>query len=252
VIAIPNRTLINCALGLAAAAGAIGLQLDRLDRLDRPADYQLEAETTATRLAVTQQSPTLGFSALAADWTLLEYLQYFGDDEAREVTGYELADNYLDRVTELDPRFFYAYIFVSPGVSYYQGQPERSIELFDRGVENLSPELHENAFAVPKFEALDRFLLLGDVPGAIEAYEVAIDWLDGTPYAEYKGSLEQTVEFLKTNADSTQARYVGWLDVYSSATDPLVRERAADELRSLGAREVEREDGSTGFAPPEF
>ena len=249
---IPYQALTNLTLGLVAAAGAIGLQQQQLDRLDRPADYQLEAETAATRLAVTKQSPTFGFSALAADWVLLEYLQYFGDDEARGATGYALAGDYLDRVTELDPRFFLPYIFISPGVSYYQGQPERSIELFERGIEHLSPELHPNAFAAARFKALDHFLLLGDVAGAIDAFEVAIDWLAGTPFADYRSGLEQTVEFLATSADSVRARYIGWADVYANASDPLVRDRAAEELRALGAREVRGEDGSVRFAPPEF
>ena len=35
--------------------------------------------------------PSFGFDNLIADWTFLKFLQYFGDDEARDVTGYDLA-----------------------------------------------------------------------------------------------------------------------------------------------------------------
>jgi hypothetical protein len=245
-----HRTLTNLIIGLAACGGVWGLQLQQLDRLDQTPNYELAAQTEATRLAARRSTPTLGFEALVADWTFLDYLQYFGDDEARAVSGYGLAADYLDRVTELDPRFLFVYIFVSPGVSYYQGQPERAVTLFDRGIADLSPQIHPNAFIVPKFKALDLFLLLGDIPGAIAAYQQTAAWVDETPFADYRPGLEQTIAYLQANPDSLRARYIGWNDVYSNAVDAVVRDRAAAELRSLGAREVEREDGSIGFAPP--
>ncbi len=244
------RTLTNLVIGLAACGGVLGLQLQQLDRLNQTPNYELAAQTEATRLTTLRNSPTLGFEALVADWTFLDYLQYFGDDEARAVSGYGLAADYLDRVTELDPRFLFVYLFVSPGVSYYQGQPERAVTLFDRGVAALSPEIHPNAFIVPKFKALDLFLLIGDIPGAIAAYQQAAAWVDGTPFADYRPGLEQTIAYLQANPDSVQARYIGWSDVYNNAVDSVVRDRAATELRSLGARQVKREDGSIGFAPP--
>jgi hypothetical protein len=245
-----SRTLTNLIIGLAACGGVLGLQLQQLDRLDQTPNYELAAQTEATGLAARRTSPTLGFEALVADWTFLDYLQYFGDDEARAVSGYGLAADYLDHVTELDPRFLFVYLFVSPGVSYYQGQPERAVTLFDRGIDVLSPQIHPNVFIVPKFKALDLFLLMGDIPGAIAAYQQAAAWVDGTPFADYRPGLEQTIAYLQANPDSLQARYIGWSDVYGNAVDAVVRDRAATELRSLGAREVKLEDGSIGFAPP--
>ncbi|TAF48803.1 MAG: hypothetical protein EAZ61_14980 [Oscillatoriales cyanobacterium] len=249
--ALPGyRTVTNLILGLAACGSVLGLQIQQLDRLDQTPNYELAAQTEATQLTALRTSPTLGFEALVADWTFLSYLQYFGDDEARAVAGYDLAADYLDRVIELDPRFLFAYLFVSPGVSYYQGQPERAITLFDRGLAALSPQIHPNAFIVPKFKALDLFLLRGDVPGAIAAYQKTADWVEGTPFADYRPGLEQTIAYLQANPDSLQAQYIGWSDVYTNAVDAVVRDRAATELRSLGAREVTLEDGSIGFAPP--
>lgn len=244
------RTLTNFIVGLAACGSVLGLQLQQLDRLDQTPNYELTAQTEATRLTALRNSPTLGFEALVADWTFLSYLQYFGDDEARAVSGYDLAADYLDRVTNLDPRFLFAYLFVSPGVSYYQGQPERAITLFDRGLAALSPQIHPNAFIVPKFKALDLFLLLGDVPGAIAAYQQTAEWVEGTPFADYRPGLEQTIAYLKANPDSLEAQYIGWSDVYTNAIDAVVRDRAAAELRSLGSREIILEDGSIGFMPP--
>jgi len=244
------RTLTNLIIALAACGGVLSLQLRQLDRLDRTPNYKLAAQTEATRLTAQRSTPTLGFQALMADWTFLDYLQYFGDDEARVVSGYGLASEYLDHVTSLDPRFLFTYLFISPGVSYYQGKPEQAIALMDRGIAVLSPQIHPNAFIVPKFKALDLFLLLGDVPGAIAAYKQTADWVDGTPFADYRIGLEQTIAYLEANPDSIQAQYIGWSDVYQNAVDGIVRDRAATELRSLGAREVQREDGSIDFAPP--
>lgn len=244
------RTLTNLMIGLAAWGGVLGLQLQQLDRLDQTPNYKLAAQTEATRLAARRTTPTLGFEALIADWTFLDYLQYFGDDEARAVSGYGLAAEYLDHVTNLDPRFLFTYLFISPGVSYYQGKPERAIALMDRGIAVLSPQIHPNAFIVPKFKALDLFLLLGDVPGAIAAYQQTADWVDGTPFASYRLGLEQTIAYLQANPNSLQARYIGWSDVYQNAVDGVVRDRAAAELRSLGAKQIQQEDGSIVFAPP--
>ncbi|NMG57291.1 hypothetical protein E1H12_01850 [Geitlerinema sp. P-1104] len=100
-------------------------------------------------------------------------------------------------------------------------------------------------------QALDRFLLLGDVPGAIAGYERAADLAAATEtYADFAPYHRRTAQWLRDNPDSLQARFIGWQDVYFNATDEIVQERAIAELEALGAQVIRREDGSVEFRAP--
>ncbi len=53
---------------------------------------------------------SLGFEALASDWYWILGVNYFGDARNAQV-GYAELSNYLELVTDLDPKFFPAYLF---------------------------------------------------------------------------------------------------------------------------------------------
>src|SRR4051794_36033566 len=52
----------------------------------------------------------LGFHALASDWYWIKGVNYFGD-QRNVIVAYGELYNYLELVTDLDPRFFAAYLF---------------------------------------------------------------------------------------------------------------------------------------------
>ncbi|MEY3327985.1 MAG: hypothetical protein RLZZ115_866, partial [Cyanobacteriota bacterium] len=62
-----------------------------------------EKEREAARLGLLKKFPTLGYGNLVAGWTFLNFLQYFGDNLAREQTDYELLDNYFEVIVAHDP-----------------------------------------------------------------------------------------------------------------------------------------------------
>lgn len=250
-----QQTALYLGIATVAAVVAVTLQWVRLDRLRQAQiDPVLEQEQFALQLAVLDRLPSFGFKNLLADWTFLQYLQYFGDEAAREQTGCTLNATYLDLVTRYDPRFFTAYLFVPSGVSYCQGEPERSITLLDRGLDAMSADLQDNVFSLAVLKALDRLLLLGDVPKAIADYEQAADIAaQSERFAHIAPRLRQTAEFLRNNPNSIEPRFIGWQEVYYNATDDRVRERAIAELKALGAEVRRQEDGTLRFVlPPEL
>ncbi|WP_159786799.1 hypothetical protein [Sodalinema gerasimenkoae] len=247
-----NATRLSLITATLGAMVAVGLQWGRFEQVmgDQPEPVQ-EEQRLELQLAVLEQLPSFGFDNAIASWTFLQYLQYFGDEAARDITGCRLNATYLDQVTQRDPRFFTPYMFIPGGVSYCQGEPLKSLELLERGLDAITPEVHDNVFVLALLKALDRFLLLGDVPGAINAYERAADLAAATEtYADFAPYYRQTAQWLRDNPDSLQARFIGWQDVYFNATDETVRERAIAELEALGAEVIRQEDGSIEFRPP--
>ncbi len=235
-----------------AAAGAIAMQWSRLDRVTRyTLDPAVAEERSAIQLELLDRLPTLGFDNAIADWVFLQYLQYFGDEAARIQTGCNLSEQYFDLVTRRDPRFLIPYIFVPSSVAYCQGKPERSVELLDRGIAAISPQIHENAFILPLLQGLDQFLLLNDIDGAIESYELAAVWVEETRFAVYANSLRDIARYLREDPDSIQARFFGWSEVYRNAVDDRVRARAITELEKLGARLEQQPNGEFRFVLPE-
>ncbi|MGC9502285.1 hypothetical protein [Baaleninema sp.] len=234
-----------------AAAGAIAMQWTRLDGVSSRDIDPVRAERQAEiHLELLDRSPTLGFDNLVADWVFLRYLQYFGDEKARQQTGCNLSDRYFEIVTKRDPRFLIPYIFIPSGVSYCQGQPEKTVELLDRGIDAISPEIHDNAFIVPLLQGLDRFLLLSDIDGAIESYKLAAEWAKEAGSSSSAERFGQMAQYLQDNPDSVQALFVGWQEVYKNAVDDRVRQRAITELENLGARVEQQPNGDIRFVPP--
>jgi hypothetical protein len=253
----PNKwlgTLANVVLAGVVLAGIVWIQSDRLKRGGLTADDPKRAERQeAVRLNLLKQMPTFGFDNLVSDWTFLNFLQYFGDDEARQQTGYSLSSDYFDVITRLDPRFAQGYLFLSSAVSYRQGKPERAVQLMERGTKALSPQINPKSFMVWRFKGLDELLLLGDIPAAIHSYEMAAQWTLGTPEAYLAPIFQQTADFLKQDPDSTRARFQSWLEVYFQASefnDRQTQQRAEKELLELGARKQVNEKGEVYFVPP--
>ncbi|MDX2243276.1 MAG: hypothetical protein NW224_21560 [Leptolyngbyaceae cyanobacterium bins.302] len=234
-------------------SGVILLQQSRLKQpslwIENPAQA---TEQEKLRLQMLKQTPTFGFDNLSADWVFLNFLQYYGDEEARKKTGFGLSPDYFDIITQRDPRFTMAYLFLSGSVSYQLGKPELAIAMMQRGTVALSPQIDDSAFQVWRLQALDQLLLLGDIPGAIKSFEQAANWTKGTSYAEIEPILRGTADFLRTDPNSKPVRVVSWGSIYEQAMaleDKQTATRAKKEILALGGRFVEK-DGNVLVIPP--
>jgi len=255
---------IPVAIAVAALLGAVGIQIyapGGVEIRDRPSGADgrelTEAEAReqegqlAANLELLKRSPGFGFDNLLADWTFLNFLQYFGDEPARELTGYQLNDDYFDVISKFDPEWVDMYLFLSTSIAYYQGEPEFSVKLMDRGTDALSPD-DPDAWRLWRLKAIDQLLLVGDTPAAIASLEMAAKWAEGTPSEELAPRFREAAATLRENPDNKMIRINAWLTVYSQTTDPVVQKRAIAELQALGVQIEAEEDGQLRFfVPPE-
>ena len=258
--------LINGVIGLAALAGVITMQssgqlggmptvgvesVQKPPRAMSAASFKQEAQQEALRLKMLKTLPSFGFDNLIADWTFLKFLQYFGDDEARNVTGYNLSADYFDIVTRRNPRWVEIYPFLSVAVSYYQAKPEIAVQLMERGTNVLSPQIDPQAWRVWRNKGLDELLLLGDTSASARSHDMAADWVEGTPQGKKLVPMfRATADFLRRDPDSIPVRFAAWSAVYYQTNDKFVRMRARQALIKLGAMVRKDKDGNETFILP--
>ena len=199
--------------------------------------YEQQEQEAALNLSILSNVPSFGFDNLIADWTYLRFIQYMGDGEAREVTGYSLNPRYFQAVVEHDPRFLSAYFYLSPATTLFAGSPDISVQLLEKGTEAVSPENFPRAYYLWLYKGVDEMLFLGDVEGAIHSYEMAAKWasLQDTKEAQQRAKdARKTAQFLKENPLSKEARIGAWGSILSRATDDQTRELAIERIRRLG------------------
>ncbi|MBD2462315.1 hypothetical protein H6G89_14810 [Oscillatoria sp. FACHB-1407] len=239
---------------------AIGLlQVPQLAELQRQATtpsvatlrQQLEAQKV--QLNLLEKIPTFGFDNLIADWAFLNFLQYFGDEPARQQTDYSLSPEFFDVVLTHNPRFLEAYTFLSTSTALYAGEPERSVALMDQGLESLSPTVPPGSFFVWRNKGIDELLFLGDSQAARRSFETAAEWASQSniPGSDQVAQLSrQTAQFLANNPDSKTAQVAAWAMVLENAPDDRTRRTAVDRIRLLGGDVVASPDGGFQIMPP--
>ena len=203
------------------------------------ADLRREEAKTKTQLSLVKTVPTFGFKNLVADWYFLDFLQYSGDGDARKIAGYGSAIDYFDVILDRDPRFFYAYYYLSNAGTLYAGQPERSVALMDRGLKSLTPKVPDGSYYIWRLKAVDELLFLGKVPEAQKSMLMAAKWAREVGDEEGKRVAilsEKTASYLARNPKSKQAQFDAWNMVLSTAVDEPVIKRAVAEIRALGGK----------------
>jgi len=245
-------TIAYGAIAAVAITGVVAIQFDRLKQPSITLETPQQAEQQERlRLDLLSKMPSFGFDNLVADWTFLNFVQYYGDTPAREAVGLSLGSNYFDIITRRDPRFVDSYLFLSGTVSHQLGKPELALQLMKRGTDALSPQMHPRAFSVWRWKAVDQILLLGDLSGAAESFDMAANWAaQSEEYRQFAPNFQHSANFLRTKPDIRWVRFQTWLVVYQDANtagDKLTRDRAKRELLKLGAIEKINEKGETVF-----
>jgi tetratricopeptide (TPR) repeat protein len=140
-----RRSRFSLAGTLAAVGGAflcgilvVRLQLPMLERINLGELENAEARKNRN-IALANTLGWLGYRNLGASWLWLELIQYYGDAPARTQTGYGLAYDYFDHMLRLDPHFLLGYRLSSLVLAYRAGQPEKAVEILDRGLQQFKP-----------------------------------------------------------------------------------------------------------------
>ncbi len=213
-----------------------------------------ELEAEKLRLDLRSKMPAFGFDNLLADWVYLEFLEYFGDAEARQKTNYQLSLDYFDIIVDRDPRFRHIYLFLSTSGSLFAGMPERSIALIDKGLKSMTPQIPPDSFYVWRYKGIDELLFLGDIPAAIESFEKAADWATASPDENGPSAAQisqETAAFLRTNPNIKCAQVSVWTMVLGNAPEELTRDIAIARIQELGGNFVKTPEGGFTVKLPE-
>jgi tetratricopeptide (TPR) repeat protein len=249
---VSPRLIGQLAWIVGAVAIVVYLQLPQLAALKQQrknlskAALQQEEARAKTQFSIVKTLPAFGFKNIVADWHFMEFLQYFGDAEVRRQTGYGLALDYFDVILDRDPRFLYAYYYLSNTGSLYAGQPEKSVALMNQGLKSLAPKVPDRSYYIWRLKAVDELLFLGKVADARNSMLTAAQWARHYPDLEAQNAIRaslNTANYLTRNPNSKQAQFDAWNMVLSAAVDESVTKRAIGEIRSLGGKVT---IGSTG------
>lgn len=235
---------INVAIAILLCTGAVvGLQLPQLARLKNQAktasvaDYQKQVEAEKLQLQFLRKVPSFGFERLIADWAFINFLLYFGDDSARDKTGYSLSPEYFEIIVDRDPYFLRTYLFLSSSTTLYAGMPERSVALMNRGLKFLSPQVPDKSYYIWRYKATDELLFLADAQAARNSFIKAAEWANNYSDDESKyvaSASSQTAKFLATNPQSKAAQISAWTTVLGNAFDNRTRRYAISRIQALG------------------
>ncbi len=249
-------TLSLLLLCIAAIGGLQVLQLRQIQRQDQtPSVEQIrrDAEAEQARLALLQDLPTLGFDHLIANWTFLNFLQYFGDKPARDKTDYQLSPDFFEVILKRDPYFVQSYNYLLTSSSIYAGLPERSNQIMQQALESLKPDVLPNAYVGWRQLAIDQLLFSGDAEAARQSFLTAAQLAAQSPLPESQQiavSSQQAADFLANNPDSRTAQVAAWVMVYSNAPDDRARETAIQKIQALGGTVTKQPDGTLAIQPP--
>lgn len=242
---------LSCVLGVSF------LQLPQLKKFSStatsPETVKREMQLEKLRLDLLQQVPTFGFKNLIADWVFIDFLQYFGDDEAREKTGYSLSPEYFEVILAQDPYFLQAYLFLSTSTSLYAAMPERAVALMAQGLKSLSPSIPEKSYYVWRYKGIDELLFLGDAKAAQQSFATAAQWANTYVDAESKqvaAISQRTAKFLARNPKSKTAQITAWTMVLNNRTDEQTRNLAIRRIQALGGKVYINSQGVLEVQPP--
>ncbi|MGF1588593.1 MAG: hypothetical protein ACFCU7_04985 [Pleurocapsa sp.] len=229
-------------------------QLSQLSALQEKNNYLEEEASLKTRVKFQQQIPVFGFNNLFADWNYLQFIQYFGDTEAREVTGYSLVTDYFEVAVNKDPRFTQSFLSFSAANSLFAGQPQKTVKLINQVLESASPDLPGYPFLLWTYKATDEILFLGNLGAAKNSYEQAAEWAsmrNDDLGKEMSSRYLATAKFLASNPNSTDAQIGAWVNVLNQAQDIKTQQHAIKQLKELGAEVSITEAGEIKIMRPE-
>lgn len=245
-------------VGLVGAIGVlmltvIGLQQPKVKTLTREKllerDYQQENRLEELKVELLKNLPALGFENMLADWSLLQFIQYYGDVDARRQTNYDLSPDFLQAVVKNDPKFIRAYLLMSVASSLNAGKPDRTIAIMNEGLKKLTPDIPD-AYYIWLYKGVDELLFMGDIEAAKHSNQMAAEWAKIAGNSFIENSARGTAHFLSTNPDSRAPRVGAWMLVWVNSQNEETRKLAKEKIEKLGGKLVVLGDNRVQAIPP--
>ncbi len=163
----------------------------------------------------------LGFDDVLFDYYWLEFIQYIGDVQKRQLDHSEKAAEYLNLLTKLDPHFIPAYYFAAI-VLGEQNQSSTAANLIDQGI-----AANPDNWYLPYIAGINQYLFAHDERRAAQYYLMA------SKFPAAPDWLERQAKILEANIPSTIKEINVWDSMYTSAPNQAVKERAFEKLVAL-------------------
>lgn len=207
-------------------------------------DYLSQEKEQARFIELQQQTSSLGFNNLAADLSYLNFVQYFGDRNARETIGYQLVPDYFEVINKIDPRFTHAHLTLSIANSMYAGDPGTTISLMENALTEINPESKDAALLWTS-KGLDELLFFGDKEAAINSYQTAAQWADIEQVSRPDGLTIKDLEQALQNTSEIQLKETqirAWSSVLVYIKDKQREREIIDIIVSLKAEVADLEE----------
>ncbi len=217
--------LVLCCLLIPGFAGVWKLQ----EKIDTQFDgMHQEADDLVLRSGKLLKVMSLEYAPLMADVYWTRVVQYYGDKEVRQDANLELLWPLLDVTTTLDPHLLVAYrfgsMFLSENAPRGAGRPDLGIELIQRGIE-ANPEywrLYEDLGFIYYFELQDY-------------NKAAAAFLEGSKNPQALPWMKVLAAKVSEQGDNAETSEFLWTEIYTSTSDPQMKENAATHLQLLKA-----------------
>jgi hypothetical protein len=213
-------------------------------------NYAQESRIETAQVELLKNLPAFGFNNMLANWSMLQFIQYYGDVDARRENSYDLSPDFMEIVTKNDPKFIRAYLMMSVASSVNAGKPERTIEIMNEGLSKLTPDV-PNAYYLWLYKGVDELLFLGDIAAAKNSNQMAADWAKIADNEFIEKSARGTVKFLETNPDSRAPRVGAWMLVWINSKDEDTRKMAKEKIEKLGGKLVVVNGNQVMAIPPQ-
>ena len=251
-----TKVFIQIIILLSCGLSTVFLQNSYIDKIissKNTISAKREEQALKTIVELQKKMPTFGFDNLIAGWNYLQFVQYFGDAEAREETGYSLVTDYFEVLVEKDPRFVQAYLSLSSANSIFAAKPQKTVSLINEVLESVSPDMPGYPFLLWTYKATDEILFLGDLQAAQNSYLTAAEWAskrEDELGEKMANRYLQTVQFLASNPDSTEKQIAAWILVLNNAKDEKTKSYALEKLKDLGAEISITKEGQLKITMP--
>ena len=220
----------------------ICLQKGNISKIETVRDqetYQKEQQRFNSDAKIRKKLPGFGFDNLVADLTFLKFIQYFGDGEARQVTGYSTVTDYFEDIVNRDPNFMQSHLVMSAANSLFAGTPEKTVKLMNQALKKIDPTVPNYPFLLWTYKAADETIFLGDLESARHSYEMAAKWArqrNDELGEEMASRYDKTANFLASDPDPTQAQIGAWMSILSGTQDRKTQNYILSKLEDLGVK----------------
>jgi tetratricopeptide (TPR) repeat protein len=219
--------LALCCLLFPGFAGVWKLQ----EKIDTQFDaMHQEGDELVLRSGKLLKVMSLEYGPLMADMYWTRVVQYYGDKAVRHDANLELLWPLLDVTTTLDDHLLVAYrfgsMFLSESAPRGAGRPDLAIELIQRGIK-ANPEywrFYQDLGFIYYFEVHD--------------YDkAAAAFLEGSKNPQAMVWMKVLAAKVSEQGDNPETSAFLWNEIYTSTTDPQMKENAETHLQLLKADE---------------